>query len=513
MFTSKNECVGYTSTAIHYKASMNTFSFTLFRLATPIFLIAHSIPAHAGLLSYFKFSDGSTNWQYIANWSSGILILLLSITATILFFSRRALKNINDVLEQRVRERTADLEESNRMLHQSNELLEGEIAGHRETSKRLHASETYIKSILESMPLMLVGLNKEGIVTQWNKEAEKITGLPAEKALNRVLWEAYPIIPVTREQVNTALRNQKNQSLRRTQRTQFHYEITLYPLQGAGDTGVVILIDNVTQQVLSENKLIQKDKMLAMGELASSMAHDINLPLQAIIQDVQQALEASKEITENVPAPLAKLTDFLRDAEERSLQAAAITRNLLEFSRSERDIKPRVNITQVMDHALELATATYAIPNGLKFSQINIVRDYEKDLPQAPGFASELQQVFLSLLRHAFYAIAAKQPSQTNPKISIKVLDCYDALWIKVQHNGRGLSSEEQQFIFEPYFSNEPYNPGAEYDAGKRLSFSYFIITDHHLGQMAVTSDPEIGTTFHIQLDYKYNARKFKSKL
>jgi PAS domain S-box-containing protein len=491
---------------------MNTSGFSLFRLAIPVFLALYSNAATAALLDYFKFDDGSTNWQYIANWSSGILILLLSITATILFFSRRALKQFNDELEQRVQERTADLNESNSMLHQANELLEGEIAGHRETMQRLHASETYIKSILESMPLMLVGLNKEGVVTQWNKEAEKLTGLPAEKALNRVLWDAYPIIPVSREQVNTALQDQQTHSLRRTQRSLFHYEITLYPLQDAGDTGVVILIDDVTQEVLSENKLIQKDKMASMGELAASMAHDINLPLQAIIQDVQQAIHKVTDTDNAQPEALQNLKHYLRDAEERSLQAATITRNLLEFARSEHDIKPNIDITEVMDHALELATATYAIPNGLKFSKIEVQRDYEANLPKAPGFASELQQVFLSLLRHAFYAIAANESQARSPKIAIKVLDCYDALWIKVQHNGRGLTAEEQQFIFEPYFSNDPYNPGAEYDAGKRLSFSHFIITEHHMGQMAVTSDMEIGTTFHIQLDYKHTARRFRGR-
>ncbi|MFT6028963.1 MAG: PAS domain S-box-containing protein [Oleiphilaceae bacterium] len=489
---------------------MYKFSINLFWLTIPLNLALYSHPVSADLLNYFKFEDGSTNWQYVANWSSGILILLLSITATILFFSRRALEVFNDELEQRVQERTADLNESNSMLHQANELLEGEIAGHRDTTQRLHASETYIKSILESMPLMLVGLNKEGVVTQWNKAAEKLTGQPAEKALNRDLWEAYPIIPISKEQVNTALQDQKTQLFRRTQRTHFHYEITLYPLEGAGDTGVVILIDNVTQQVLSENKLIQKDKMSAMGELASSMAHDINLPLQAIIKDVQQALEKSAHFDDVQPEALLQLTHYLRDAEERSQQAATITRNLLEFAHSERDIKPSINITKVMDHALGLASATFATPNGLKFSQIEVLRDYEADLPQVPGFTSELQQVFLSLFRHAFYAIEANQPSERSPKISIKVINCYDALWIKVQHNGRGLTSEEQQFIFEPYFSNEPYNPGAEYDAGKRLSFSYFIVTDHHLGQMTLTSDPEIGTTFHIQLDYKHTARRFR---
>lgn len=491
---------------------MQKLRFTFSWFSVSVILALYSNSAAASLFAYFKFEDGSTNWQYIANWSSGILILLLSITATILFFSRRALKEFNDELEQRVEERTADLNDSNSMLHQANELLEGEIEGHRETTQRLHASESYIKSILESMPLMLVGLNKDGVITQWNKGAEKLTGLPAEKALNRDLWKAYPIIPLSKEQVKAALLDQKTHSLRRTQRTQFHYEITLYPLENAGDTGVVILIDDVSQQVLSENKLIQKDKVSAMGELASTMAHDINLPLQAIIKDVQQALHKAGQMEGAQPEAIQQLTTYLEDAEDRSQQAAAITRNLLEFTGIEGDIKPSINITEVMDHALDLAEDIFALPDGLKFSEIDVVRDYEADLPKVPGFASELQQVFVSLLRHSFYAISAKQGRLENPKISIKVQNCYDALWVKVQHNGKGLSLEEQQFIFEPYFSNESYHPGAEYAADKRLSFSYFIITEHHLGQMALTSDPDIGTTFHIQLEYKYAAKHLRKK-
>ena len=69
---------------------------------------------------------------------------------------------------------------------------------------------------------------------------------------------------------------------------------------------------------------------------------------------------------------------------------------------------------------------------------------------------------------------------------------------MRVQHNGRGISLEDQKFIFEP-FAAEGKADG-QYDAGKRLSFSYFIITEQHQGQISVTSDPDIGTTFHIQL-------------
>lgn len=458
--------------------------------------------------NYFTTDDGHTNWQYVANWSSGVLILLLSAAAITLFFSRRqvnisneALKEINDELEQRVLERTATLDESNRLLKESNALLEGEIAEHRETTKHLHASQTYIASILESMPLMLVGLDSAGVVTQWNKGAEQITGLKAEDALNKVLWEAYPIMPVSKEKVAEATDQKTTLHFRRSQRGQLHFEITIYPLETESDTGVVILIDNVTQQVHSENKLIERDKMSTMGELASTMAHDINAPLLTIIDDLEkaQAHVASRNANWG-DADFATLFGLLTKAGDEGQRAAAITSNLLDFAGSHRAELEPMDITQIMDHSLELASEIFSVTQGLKFSDITIVKDYEKDLPQIPCFASELQQVFLSLLRHSCYALSKTNRPEHKPKIIARVLTCYDSLWIKIQHNGVGLNMDEQQVIFEPYFSNEPVNSIEDYDAGKRLSFSYFIMTEHHEGHMAVTSDVNIGTTFHMEL-------------
>ena len=76
----------------------------------------------------------------------------------------------------------------------------------------------------------------------------------------------------------------------------------------------------------------------------------------------------------------------------------------------------------------------------------------------------------------------------------------YEALWIKIQHNGRGISLEQQQNLFEPFHSETGEISAEDYDAGKRLSYPYFIITEQHRGHLAVTSDVDVGTTFHLQL-------------
>ena len=115
-----------------------------------------------------------------------------------------------------------------------------------------------------------------------------------------------------------------------------------------------------------------------------------------------------------------------------------------------------------------------------------------------PCYVTELQQVFLSLFRHSCDALGKVERADHKPTIKIQINKCYGDLWIKIQHNGVGLSNEEQMYLFEPFFSNK--SSDESYDASKRLSFAYFIITEQHQGQMAVTSDINVGTTFHMQI-------------
>ncbi|MGK0442077.1 MAG: PAS domain S-box-containing protein [Pseudohongiellaceae bacterium] len=430
--------------------------------------------AFASPISYFK-EDGRTNWQYVANFSSGVLIILLSCTAITLFFSsrrtskaNRELNDIREVLEQRVHERTATLAEA---------------------SKQLLASETYIKNILASMPSMLIGLNSQMKITQWNLCAEETTGIGYDKVLGKNLWDAYPAITLSKQQIENVIVEQKPATIKHNQRGQYYFDITIYPLKDQIEAGVVILIDNVTQRSIAENKLIQRDKMSSMGELASSMANDIDTPLQAIFKDLNSLQQAISPSDPNIQAAL-------QDAIERAKQASQITRNLLDFAQSNERKKRPENITEIMDHTIELAANTFSDPSGLHFKDITIERDYQADAPDIPCYKAELQQVFLSLFRHACHALASSKKDDA-PIIKIKLLTCYDSLWIKIQHNGLGLTSQEQHEIFEPFFYDR-VNPKTT-DAENRLSFSQFIIAEHHQGHIFVTSDVDVGTTFHIE--------------
>lgn len=448
-------------------------------LTLPLF----SAQVWANFLDPFKNPDGSTRWQYVANFSSSILIITLLIVLVFLIRahvramrSNRALTHMKATLEERVAQRTAVLQE---------------------TTEQLKNREAYITSIVDSMPIILIGLNHKLEVTQWNRMAETITGRPIADVLGLNLWKAYAAITLTPEQVTGVLESKQTLTLKHYQRGQYSFDITVYALTEQKETGLVILVSDVTKQVNAENKLAERDKISSMGELASAMAYDISLPLQTISSSL---LTAQHQLADaELPGIKNALASALKMAMQSGNQASAIVRNLLDLARSHRDEKQQVHVQQIMDRSIEEAKALFADANGLRFSQIAINRHYDTSLPAIACFPSELAQVFVRLLRCAFYSLNALAKDETgHPAIDIEISEFYETLWIKLHHNGKCLSSEEQLDIFQPYFSLTTHS--LTYPAEQRLSYSYFIITEHHRGQMAVTSNESHGTSFHIQL-------------
>ena len=217
------------------------------------------------------------------------------------------LEKIREQLENRVEERTSNLNEANKLLQSTNIALAEEIKEHLNTTNQLRGSEAYITDILRSMPLMLIGLDDQNRITQWNRQAENISGIDAKHALGNNLWECYQEIPLTQQNVDRSRNDRKAVSLKYSQREQYHFNILVYPLHNQLETGVVILIDNVTEQVNNNNLLIQRDKMSSMGEMAAVMAHDINLPLSASLKDLQVVRQALAEQSRIVRLPLNKI--------------------------------------------------------------------------------------------------------------------------------------------------------------------------------------------------------------
>lgn len=471
------------------------------KTATITILILFSQACVADIFWAFRNEDGSTKWQYVANFSSSVLILALSFTAIKLFLSRRqahrynqALEEIKQELEVRVAQRTTNLNEANQLLQSTNEALAVEVEEHRHTAGQLARSEAYIASILQTMPLTLIGLDATNRITQWNRQAEMISGLNATDVVGKDLWACYPSIALTPEKIDAARRQHKPLTLKHSQRDDYHFNITIYPLEKHAETGVVVLIDNVTDQVKANNLLIQRDKMSSMGEMTAVMAQDINLPLSASLKEIQRVRQA---LADEFIDP-EELNELLENALIRGQQASNVIENLLAFSTGGGGEKVPAQLAAILDHSLELANSLLGVTSGLRFKDIAVMRDYALNTPPVACHTTELQQVFLSIFRHACHSLAAVDTDDHVPKMRIQVSAQDHFVVIRIHHNGETISLDEQQYIFEPYAVHRATDNAGR--VGRRLSFTHFIVAEQHHGNIAVTSDNASGTTFHVQI-------------
>jgi len=124
------------------------------------------------------------------------------------------------------------------------------------------------------------------------------------------------------------------------------------------------------------------------------------------------------------------------------------------------------------------------------------VWECEDNLPKVNCTETEIEQVFLNLLRNAAQALASAQSEIAEPRVALRMKHREDRVVVEVDDNGPGMPPEVQRRAFEPFFTTKPPGVGT----GLGLSVSYFIITRSHDGLMSVESRPGVGTKFIIEL-------------
>ncbi len=391
-----------------------------------------------------------------------------------------------------------------------------DITDLKRAEERITRMRTYLKNIIDSMPSIIVGVDREGNITHFNLEAEKISGITEDEARGRPFHEALPLLKDMRESVDNAI---KTKETRKSERLQIstsegsqYIDVLVYPLIEHELEGAVIRVDDVSGRVRIEEMMVQTEKMLSVGGLAAGMAHEINNPLGGILMGAQNIMRrVSPELQANIDAAttcgtsiqailqymeMRKITSMLSGIIEMGERAAKIVSNMLSFSRPSESRMSLERIPELLDKTVELAANDYDLKKKYDFRHISIVRDYEQDIPAIPCVATEIQQVILNLLKNSAQAIAEKDYSSEVPTITLRVRVQNPWLRIELEDNGPGIEEKYRKRVFEPFFTTKEVGVGT----GLGLSVSYFIITSNHGGTMTVESTPGIGTTFIIQL-------------
>jgi len=244
-------------------------------------------------------------------------------------------------------------------------------------------------------------------------------------------------------------------------------------------TGVLGIARDITEQKEERERAARADKLRALGQLASGVAHDFNNSLAAILGRAQLLRRQVQE-----PALIRNL-DIIQTAAE---DAAATVRRIQTFARKSPVTEfELVDVGGLLNDAVEITRTRWQ--NEARFRGLEYeVTLYTEAGHQAYGSASELREVFVNLIVNAVDAM---------PRGGRLVIRCHrkdNRLQLNFTDNGIGMPEDVRQKIFEPFFSTK----GA-HGTGLGLSVSYSII-ERHAGSIKVVSEPGNGTTFTIDL-------------
>ncbi|MHC1743653.1 MAG: PAS domain S-box protein [Syntrophobacteraceae bacterium] len=392
-----------------------------------------------------------------------------------------------------------------------------DITDRKAAELELRQLRNYLANIIDSMPSVLVGVDAEGRVTQWNRQAHNTTGLEAAAVLGKPLETVYPLLSDKLAGIKETIRSgtvNVEQKVPRRRNGETHYEdVIIYPLVTNGVEGAVIRVDDVSERVRLEEMMIQSEKMLSVGGLAAGMAHEINNPLAGLLQTAMVLenrlcgdLEANHRAAEAAGISMAAIRSYLdardligllENIRESGSRAARIVRNMLEFARKSDRAFSSQDLGEVLDDTLDLAASDYSLKKNYDFRKIEIIREYAVDLPKIPCEKSKIQQVLLNILRNGAEAMAENGTWDGHPpRFVLRTSTDGDMARIDIVDNGPGMDEATRRRVFEPFFTTKPVDRGT----GLGLSVSYFIVTEDHHGALSVSSSVGSGTTFTIRL-------------
>jgi len=247
---------------------------------------------------------------------------------------------------------------------------------------------------------------------------------------------------------------------------------------GGRAIGWLELYNDVTGERQIQSKLLQTEKMAALGQLVSGIAHELNNPLTTIMGYGQLLLGHGL-----TPAQLSEARKVFHEAE----RARRIVKNLLYFARENKPERTRVGLNEIIERTLALRSYELRVEN------IAVKCDLASDLPETMADPYQLQQVVLNLLVNAEQALLE---DRGQGRVWIRTRRVGDSrIALEVSDDGPGIKPEVASRIFDPFFTTKPSGVGT----GLGLSIIYGIVQQHD-GEVTFENQRGAGAKFTVEL-------------
>jgi len=360
------------------------------------------------------------------------------------------------------------------------------------------AREAHLQSILDTVPEAMIVIDERGIIQSFSSAAERLFGCRAVEAIGQNVSSLMP--GPYRENHDGYLQRYLNTGERRIigigrvvvgQRkdgSTFPMELAVGEMKSGDQRFFTGFIRDLTERQQTEarlqelqSELVHISRLTAMGEMASTLAHELNQPLSAIAN----YLKGSRRLLEGASdEKSAAMRDALDKAGDQAMRAGHIIRRLRDFvarGESERRVE---SITKLVEEASALALV------GVKDLGIRVQFQFNPEIDLVIADRVQVQQVVLNLIRNAMDAM---ETSQTRDLVVAIAPAESGHVRISVTDSGSGISPEIAEQLFQPFITTKRHGMGVG------LSISRAIVEAHN-GRIWVEPNPTGGTIFHFTL-------------
>ncbi len=342
------------------------------------------------------------------------------------------------------------------------------------------------ENIVTNTPVGLVVLNNKLEIITMNSSAERIFGKPCERGAdflgfldenNTMRWEQ-----AMQHVLNQSISEDLPRCYIAIGEEEKVISAKFSPLESAdaNGRGLIIVIEDITEKTILENYVTVSEKLIAKGEMAASIGHELNNFL-AIISNNAELMQVRLE--KNEPEKLSK---SLHAILENIDKIKRFTDNLMDLSKLDQELVA-YNINHLIDDLL------FTIKSQPRFKNVGFVVRMSPDLPDCDLDVGQIQQVFLNLLYNAADALDG---SDGKLEIRITTRTENNMVVATVRDSGCGIDAANLQKVFEPHFSTKKHGHGLGLSNCKR-------IIESHGGDISVTSEPGKFTEFRVALPKK----------
>ncbi len=380
------------------------------------------------------------------------------------------------------------------------------------------------QQLISAIHAILIGISAAKEVIFWNKEASRFSGIDAAHAIGKNFLElALPWNSVkVADLVQTFSDDFRDEMIGEVDFSKDMIDgimqITLNRLERDGTDGILLVGEDITEKRLIELRSQHSQKLESIGQLAAGIAHEINTPLQYVMDNVAFFRDSLKEmscfvdtlITESATPNESLVSLVSRLKQEHDIDfitseiQPAIAKTYEGIERIRRIVLAMKEFAHPSQEAFQLGDINKAIGdtiaitrNAWKYSA-EVVIDLDPELEPLNCLISELNQVFLNLIINAADAIKEKQGQLSAHKGLIHIATCQKehTIEIRIQDNGTGIPEHIKSRIFDPFFTTK----GVGIGSGQGLSICREIIVNKHKGSIDFHTKSGEGTCFVITL-------------